>query len=190
MAADSASLTPITASADGPAQQPTAHIGGAKAMLQVHRRAQSVYLCVRKLSRQNSRPTISDSSGGWRRAQWACGGRWSEPAPAPVAWSRPCAASLAADTARAPALQQRCAPGCALRSTVPEGNGHVARSPRSGPGACRRRHVHPPATPHPGGPPDSSRWIGPAGLPMPQSLSQPHATYQPMRERNPVMCAV
>ena len=74
------------------AQQPSAHIGGAEAVLQVHGRAQSIHFGADEGSGQHAlqQPLVVAPRGS--RARWACAGRWWAPVPGPAAWPRPCGA--------------------------------------------------------------------------------------------------
>ena len=146
----------------GAAQQPPAHIGRPKAVLQVHRRAQSVHLGADEARASARAPAAAGSFSAPHRGQWACGGRSPRRIPASAAWPRPCGGWSGAGIARAPANPPPCASGCARRSTTATGSGHAARSRRSGRCACRRGRGHPQAARLPGGPLGTLRCFAPA----------------------------
>ena len=175
----------------GPAQQAPAHIRRTKAVLQVHGRTQSIHLCVDESPRQHALQQLLIIAAARHRAPWACGGRWWEQAPAPAAWLRPCAASSGAGIARAPAPQQPCAPGCALRSTTAAGSGHATRSRRNEQCACR-------TTTRPSSSSAAAGWsaryfsMDRASSPADAAASSraTRGSYQPLRARRSVMCAM
>ncbi len=111
----------------GSAQQASAHIGGTKAVLEIHGRAEAIDLRADEVRGSARAPAAADSCGARRRARWVCGGRWWEPVRASAASPRPCAGSSGAGIARAPARRRRCASGCALRSRAAAGSGHATR---------------------------------------------------------------